>query len=255
MSSTALSATTDSSLSTTSPLLLPLSSFLTFPFPLRLLLVRHGQSVSNTRPDLIAGRADEVPLTPLGTLQCKALAARLHSTSYHPHLVLSSTAVRAIATTSALVPASHPVVTSPHLLEQSQGEWTGQPRARVYTSEVHDEMRRLHVDFAAPGGESIRQAGERALRVIWKEVAGYREGEEGGKDNRRDALNVLVVSHGMVIRALVFLLCGLRGEGVWRLGCDNCSLTELVVDSRGVALIRLNDHSHTDGLTSQIHDR
>jgi broad specificity phosphatase PhoE len=196
-----------------------------------------------------------VALTELGTLQCKALAARLRSASYYPHLILSSTAVRAISTTSAVLPSHCHFTTTPHLLEQSQGDWTGQPRAGVYTSDVVDEMRRLHVDFSAPHGESIRQAGERAMRSIWNEVERYRGERKDGGEKVEDALDVLVVTHGMVIRALVFLLCGLRGEVVWRVGCDNCSMTEVMVDSRGVRLIRLNDHSHTDGLTDLIDDR
>ena len=236
-------------LPTSSP---PISSFLTSRFPIRLLLVRHGQSSSNLRPDLIAGRSDSALLTPLGELQATALSSRLHAASYRPLLVLSSTALRATSTASLLYP-DLPLIASSDLLEQSQGQWTGQPRLSVYTAEVRAEMRRLHVDFAAPGGESIRQAGERALRRIGEEVQRWKEGQAGREEGEEDqagsrAVDVLVVAHGMVIRGLVFLLCGLRGDKVWRLGCHNCSLTELLLDERGGALERLNDHAHAEAL-------
>ena len=41
--------------------------------PLRVFLIRHGQSEANLRHDLISGRQAEVPLTPLGIEQAKAL--------------------------------------------------------------------------------------------------------------------------------------------------------------------------------------
>ena len=231
-----------------------ISLLLSSPRPVRLLLVRHGESVSNVRPELIAGRSDDAPPTPLGRLQAEALAHRLQAESYQPHLLLSSTAVRALSTASILYPSLH-WLTSDALLEQSQGQWTGQPRALVHSVAVVDSMRRLHVDFAAPGGESIRQVAERAVSDIQQRISGWKgrrgveeeadgsagEGDEGAVGG---VLDVLVVAHGMVIRALLFHLCGLRGDCVWRVGCANASLTELLIDDRGVSLVRLNDHAH-----------
>ena len=217
---------------------------MTSPYPLRLLLVRHAQSVSNTRPHLIAGRAESVPLTALGVEQAEALAASLQQADYTPHLALCSSAVRTTETIRRLLsrPAGSallPCVTSPLLLEQDQGSSTGQPRAEVYTEEVRRRMREQHVDFKLAGGESIREAGQRALGFILKEA------EIAARQRQSaDELRVLVVTHAMVIRGLLYLLLGLRGENVWRIACENCSLTELSLDSSGVSLLRLCDGRH-----------
>ena len=231
-----------SSLSSSTPSPLLLSS----PFPVRLLLVRHGESLYNARPESVAGRSDDVPLTPLGRMQAEALASRLRAAAYWPHLLLSSTAIRASATASILFPDGG-WLRSEELLEQSQGEWTGQPRSAVHSPAVLEVMQRLNVDFAAPGGESIRHTGERAIREIHRRVQLWMEGEEhreeGGVDGGVD-MHVLVVAHGMLIRAILFHLVGLRGSCVWRVGCANCSLTELLIDVGGVSLVRVNDHAH-----------
>ena len=222
----------------------PLSTFLTSPFPIRLLLVRHGQAATNLRPDLIAGRQDAAPLTAVGEVQARALAARLQSIPFVPHLLLSSTAERAAATARLLYP-ERTATLSAALVEQSQGRWEGRSRAFVHTSFVRAEMLRLNVDFAAPNGESIRQAAERALRDIMAHVQRWRDTAAGSSG---DGVDALVVAHGMVIRALLFALCGLRGDCVWRVGCHNCSVSEVHIDVVGVSLMRLNDHSHIDGI-------
>ena len=215
---------------------------LTASFPIRLLLLRHGESDSNTTPHLIAGQSNHVPLTNKGRQQANALAAVLKQCNYRPTIVLSSDAVRCRETLELLqLPPPRSSYSSVQLREQSQGQWEGKPRADVYTAEVRAAMKEHTVRFSGPGGESIADAAYRSyayiMQVITREAAAIATVNEAG-------LDVLLVCHGQVIRGLVWLLCGLRDQYVWQLGCDNCSMTELHIDTNGVRLLRLNDAAH-----------
>ena len=220
---------------------------LSAPFPVRLLLVRHGESESNAAPHLIAGQSTHVPLTVKGRQQALALATTLRQRRYHASLVLASDAVRCRQTLEALQldPPPRSLYTSPQLREQSQGQWEGLVRADVHTAEVKAAMRQHSVRFSVPGGESIADAAYRAyafiMQAITREAPLIAAVDEAGVD-------VLVVCHAQVIRGLVWLLCGVRDEYAWRLGCDNCSMTELHIDSEGVRLVRLNDAAHLHSL-------
>ena len=50
------------------------------------------------------------------------------------------------------------IVLSEELLELSQGTWEGAGRAECYTPQVLEEIKRDPWNFAAPGGESQKQA-------------------------------------------------------------------------------------------------
>ena len=219
---------------------------LTSPYPIRLLLVRHGESKSNTAPHLIAGQSNHIPLTARGRQQAAALATTLQQRRYHSTLVLVSDAVRCQQTLAALQldPPPHSQYTSLQLREQSQGQWEGLLRANVHTAKVKAAMKQHTTRFSAPGGESIADTANRAYAFIMQAITR----EAPAITAVHGAVDVLVVCHGQVIRGLVWLLCGMRDEYVWRLGCDNCSMTELHIDTEGVRLARLNDACHLQAL-------
>jgi broad specificity phosphatase PhoE len=124
------------------------SALSAFPYRIRLLFVRHGESQMNTSAHLLGGQHNHVPLTQKGINQATLLGRRLlfdRTTFDH---VYSSTAVRAVTTAeialkhggSVVAPDSIKVEQSASLLEQDQGDWEGMHRKDVYTAEVHQEM-------------------------------------------------------------------------------------------------------------------
>lgn len=227
-------------------------TLLTSPFPIRLLLVRHGESDSNTAPHLIAGQSNHVPLTTKGRQQAAALATTLQQRHYSPNLILASDAIRCQQTLQLLqLHTPHtPTHSSAQLREQSQGEWEGQPRALLHTAEVRAAMKQHHVRFSAAGGESIADTAQRAYAYIAQTIA--QRAKEAESHSANGGMDVLVVCHGQVIRGLVWLLCGVRDEYAWRLGCDNCSMTELHIDADGVRLVQLNDAAHLLSLPAPL---
>jgi bisphosphoglycerate-dependent phosphoglycerate mutase len=147
--------------------------------PLRLLLVRHAQSMANIQHGIITGRSNHVALTELGVRQSQALAARWHRYGPALHAVYSSTAVRAMATCHHVCNAIHypreRVITTEHLLERDMSAWVGLHRDAAWTQE---RMAAYHQDpyQYIPGvdGESVKIVEERMMNYIHDHIVPLR---------------------------------------------------------------------------------
>jgi len=102
------------------------------PHSLRLLLVRHGETVWN-REGRYQGVID-VPLSPEGERQAAALAVQLRS---EPLAAVYSSTLRRAYYTAVPIAAAHglTVIRDPRLNEINQGQWEGlRPAEIVYVS-------------------------------------------------------------------------------------------------------------------------
>ena len=134
------------------------------------------------------GQHNHVPLTAKGIGQATLLGKRLAFDRIRFDHVYTSTAVRAMRTAeialhNAGLANESAVEHNPALLEQNQGEWEGLERKHVYTPEVHKDMLDLHMDFTAPGGESLRVVQQRAMTFMATEVERWRQ--TSIKENRQ----------------------------------------------------------------------
>jgi len=144
---------------------------------MELFLVRHGETEWNAA-GRFCGHSDP-PLSPRGRDQAKALAAVINDTAFDR--VVSSPSLRAVET--ARLAYGEPAVDE-RLRELDFGDLEG-----LSWSECPPDVRQRLTDydgFHAPGGESVRELGERVLAAL------YDLGE--GRH--------LVVTHGGVIRFL-----------------------------------------------------
>jgi broad specificity phosphatase PhoE len=151
-----------------------------------IVLIRHGET------DLNAARVLQWPDTPLGErglAQARALGARFAGS--RPAALLSSDMTRARQTAEAISLATGvPVRESPLLAERNFGVLRG----RRFDELDHDPIRD---ERGPPEGESMAQFRERVARALdWVRAA---RREAGG--------DVLVVSHGLVIRVLLAEHC------------------------------------------------
>ena len=193
----------------------------------------------------LGGQHNEVALTSKGERQAALLGTRLAFDKIKFDAVYTSTAVRAMETADIALrvsglTGSAPMEHSSALLEQAQGEWEGKERKDVYTAQVHQDMLDLHMDFCAPGGESLRAVQERAIGFLapkieeWKAVS-VAEGRE---------VVIGVFGHGGCIRVMLHHFVGVHDPLTWLLQQENTTLNELLIDPRGVATIRVNDDAH-----------
>jgi broad specificity phosphatase PhoE len=141
---------------------------------------------------------------------------------------------------SLLHSLSSTIWTSSELEEQSQGEWEGQPREQLYTAAVHRAMLDLHVDFHAPAGESLRDVRNRAINFLTKIL----EPLHSKSMREHKTLSVAIFTHGMLIRTMIQHLMDSDEKMAWRIGCNNVSLTEFVLDRHGTTCVRVNDSAH-----------
>lgn len=181
----------------------------------RLLLARHGQSVSNAVRRFQG--VQDVPLSELGRRQAEALASALRGRRIAA--VYSSPLQRARHTAELAAAALQvPLRSVDDLRELSLGEWEGctveEVQARPgnpYACWVRDPVGSL-----PPGGEPLADVQGRVVQAL----ADIERAHPNGDD-------VLVVCHGGVISAYLAHCLGLPLSSIWRLTLSNCSITEL----------------------------
>ena len=198
----------------------------------RLLLARHGQSVSNAVRRFQG--VQDVPLSELGRRQAEALAGAFGQRRIAA--VYSSPLQRARHTAELVAAAVQaPLRSVDDLRELSLGEWEGctveEVEARPgnpYACWVRDPVGSL-----PPGGEPLADVQGRMVRAL----ADIERGHPNGDD-------VLVVCHGGVISAYLAHCLGLPLSSIWRLTVSNCSITELAPPR----LLSMNVTTHLSGI-------
>lgn len=197
------------------------------------IVVRHAETYGN-----IEGRFcghSETELTPKGVLQAQALGRRLKG--QHFDAAYSSDLTRALYTARYSI-EHHAEPIEPRLdrdlREMYYGEWEG-----LQAKEIGERQAELLRDFfrmklpGAPGGETIEQVRERTTAAVRRVV----DAHQGGQ--------VLVVSHGNAIMAMLAELLGMPRESTWSFAVANTSITRLQFGRSGrVTLTGFNDHAH-----------
>jgi broad specificity phosphatase PhoE len=210
---------------------------------MRLLLVRHGQSLGNVE-GRIQGHDD--PLTDLGRAQARALAGHLAAAERITHLY-ASPLDRALETASIIGRATgHTPAPIAGLAEINAGRAAGLlwEEWRAAHPEVAEIMARpdrpLNQGWA--GGETGQQFGHRVIAAYTEIVTRH----VGSNDV------VVAVGHG---GSLAWIAAHAYGDplDVWpgaRTGFLNCSISELVIDEHGRGTPGAwNQVAHLDGMT------
>ncbi|MHB8600472.1 MAG: histidine phosphatase family protein [Ktedonobacteraceae bacterium] len=197
---------------------------------MRLLLVRHGLTLSNVQ-GRYTGQSD-VPLTEVGERQAEAVGKRLATESLD--VIVSSDLQRARATANAI--ARHhnlPIWNDADLREASLGEWEGLTYREVST--LYRELvlqRREDPNFSAPGGESVIQIRDRVARARARWQSQYPNS------------TVVWVTHAGVIEVSLCLLLGIDLKHRRQFRHNNASITEFDLSRDYGVLVSLNNTEH-----------
>ncbi|HSB43106.1 MAG TPA: histidine phosphatase family protein [Methylomirabilota bacterium] len=181
----------------------------------RLVLARHGQSVSNAVRRFQG--AQDVALSPLGVRQAEALRQAVGRRRI-AH-VYTSPLERARRTAEiAVAGLDLPLTVVADLRELSLGEWEGCTVEEIRTrpGDPYAQWVRDPVQCRPPGGEPLAQVQARALQAVDRIASAHPDGEA-----------ILIVSHGGVISALLAHWLGLPLSSIWRIAVSNCSLSEI----------------------------
>ena len=175
---------------------------------MNLLLIRHGETALNVARVL---QPADTPLSERGVAQAEALAQRLAAMPVVA--IVSSDLPRALRTAQAIAAATGaPIETTALLQERNFGDWRGRP----YDGLAVDP---LTLAEAPPNGESAAQF-EQRVAAAFAHVLARQAGHRG---------LVAVVTHGLVIRALLARHVRLGGGGALPEHLGNTSLS--IVDA------------------------
>ena len=221
------------------------------PTPVRmrteLWLIRHAESTGN-RDGRLQGQED-LPLSPLGHRQARALADRLVKAHRRTHFtaLYSSDLIRTRETADSIALAcSLQVVTDRRLREVDVGTWSGLTPNEIaerhpaeWTAwQARDPLMRRG------GGENYQDAHDRITPAL-NELA-----------ERHIGQRIAVVTHGGILRAYLAGLIGLPLGNIWHLALGNTSLTrvrpfEVAVGGsspRQGRVLCLNDCTHAEDI-------
>jgi broad specificity phosphatase PhoE len=203
---------------------------------MKLLLIRHGQSVANTEGRL-QGQLDS-PLTELGRNQARALAHRLVREGWSVSVVYASDLCRAAETAEILAAdLCAPVLLDERLREHDIGPLTGIVWRDV-ESLYPDIWHSLHYDpewTDIPGTEK-REALRARLAAMLGDV----------RDRHGEDEVVMLVSHGGSLGMLLVEILGIDGRRPSPFRFGNASLSLVELRPRGPSLVFLNDTCHLD---------
>jgi alpha-ribazole phosphatase/probable phosphoglycerate mutase len=203
--------------------------------PARIFFVRHGETDWNME-FRYQGSAD-IALNENGRLQARKTGLRLSRVV--PDRVFSSPLLRAYGTAEAIMEVNAsdaPIEAMDDLREISFGEWEGLTYAEIIERHASDyeTWRETPFTSAPTGGEPFKSVMLRAGRAAEAvKIAAARGGE------------ILVVAHGVVLRALVASLTGVSDlRLMWRARFDNCSVSAIDLSGERPSLAFLNDANH-----------
>lgn len=199
-----------------------------------ILLVRHGQTVWNTKGRYMGWTLD-VGLSDTGEWQARRLSERLRGEEIDA--VYSSPLKRAADTAE--------IVAEPHGLnvqviegfgEMRLGEWEGQYMQDVAARfpDLWRQWRKDPTGISMPGGESLDQVQARAVSAMDGVIAEH----EGGQ--------ALIVTHEVVVRLLIAYCLNVSTSIYRRLEVSNASLTVVRKLGKYLRVRTLNDVAHLD---------
>lgn len=181
---------------------------------MRVILVRHGQTVFN-RDSRYQGHAD-AELSDLGREQAELVAAHLERTRIDA--VYSSDLSRASDTAGAIA-ARHglPIFTNPALREVGFGDWEGLTVSEIQERypDLYSNYRRDSITHRAPRGERLEDLQSRTVQAV----------DEIAQKHPDDS--VVVVTHGGPIRAFFCHALDTGLESFRKIRLDNAGVTIL----------------------------
>lgn len=173
---------------------------------LTLVLTRHGLT-ARSEPEQHLGQKIDIPLSPAGRDQARALGRRLAPVAFERVVAsplarareTAEIAVREIAAAGRMVPG---IELDPRLLEMDYGQWEGLTYAEL-DERFRDERRQWATDPAShhyPGGESGHEVAARARSFLEALLADHVE-RHGSRTS--DEWRILAVGHSSLNRILM----------------------------------------------------
>lgn len=201
----------------------------------RFILVRHGQTVWHSDGvERAEGRA-EVDLDNVGIKQARATAVRLNQ--WEISAIYSSPLKRAFSTATILAARRGLTVQpEPGLIDIDYGRWQGMTHAEAKADnpKIYDLWLKRPHQVTFPGGEGLADVMKRAVSAV-EALTSKHKGQ-----------TLVLVSHKVVIKALLCHFLGLDDTYFWRFQQSFCSVNVVEVDGGSAVLHLINDACHIE---------
>lgn len=189
-------------------------------------LLRHGEH--NVQGRICAGRMPGVVLSERGRAEAEGAARKLVGLGI---AAIYASPMERTRETAEIVGhrLSLPVTVLDDLAELDFGEWTGLTFDQVRKDPRWPEWATHRSLSCIPGGETMRQVQRRVVEAIME----MRQQHPGD--------NVVVVSHGDVIRAALVFALGMPLDFYARIEVATASLSTVRIDANGIRVIAVNE--------------
>lgn len=199
----------------------------------RLLLVRHGDTKSNSR-EKFWGKTD-VELSAAGIEQAERLRDRLAAEKID---AIYTSSLQRASVTAEIIAARHQVAVTvcAELCEIDFGEIEGlafNELGQRYPELTKSWLAR-NPDLQYPGGERLSDFNQRVSTFL------------GRLEKHAIGETILITAHSGVLRTLICQLLGIELERRWQFRTDLASLSILETHPQEAVLSRLNDLSHLE---------
>ena len=193
---------------------------------MNLILIRHGQSEWNALNQFTGWKDPD--LTATGIQEAHNAGKIISSLEINFDLVFTSALIRAQNTAEIIlkeISQPLPTIKDQALNERNYGDLAGlnkdDARKRWGDEQVH--IWRRSYDIPPPGGESLKDTGERVLPFFMKEILPHVcEGK-----------NVLVAAHGNSLRSLIKFLDNISNEDIVKLEIPTGAPIHYVINEDG----------------------
>lgn len=197
---------------------------------MKLYIVRHGQTEWNEAKKLQGWQNSN--LTQEGIKGAKLLSKRLEKVKFD--FVYSSPQTRALDTAGYIKKEDEKLIVLDEIKEMGFGDWEGLEKEELeknHGQEYYNFWKKPHL-YKTSGGESFEELKDRVKSGIDKII------KNGGE-------NVLLVSHGVVIKTIQSMVKGYSLEEFWTPPfLENTSLTLLEYKDNKLRIILDADTSH-----------
>lgn len=200
------------------------------------ILVRHSRSTANTA-GVLAGQAPGISLDETGFTQAQGLTARIGDVLISR--VISSPLQRCIETISPWHEkyGKTEIEIDNNFIESDYGSWTGEKLSELAKEPLWKSVQKSPSTVTFPEGESFQ--------AMFKRVS---IGLDSIIDKLAENDNVIVVSHGDIIKLAIAKILGLPIDNFQKLVIDPASISIVKVEnsedkehSRRTALISMNE--------------
>ncbi|QQG43975.1 MAG: histidine phosphatase family protein [Candidatus Roizmanbacteria bacterium] len=203
-------------------------------------LIRHAESEMNQKPELIAGRSPQSPLSEKGKIQSLNLGRKLNQEGIKFDAIYSSPLIRTKMTAELVLKemkiSKDMIIEVPELVEFSSGDWEGRSRQEIYTPEILQYINTKGSLFTPPNGESQLMVEHRASGWFIKEIL--------HNPNYFDKTKTIAIfSHGLTIKCLLHFVMHFDDRLIYRIRLDNTAYCKLRLNREGWFIDSLNETS------------